>query len=1119
MKLTTALLTIVLLQASATGVAQHVTYTGRRISLEKIFHVMEQQTGYVFFYKNQDIAGTPPLTVDWRQTPLKDALEECLKTPSLRFNIQGNTIFITPAPVTPVQPEQAKDLQGTITDEKGEPLIGATVRVKGTDKAALTNDKGAFLIRNTDPGAVLQVSFIGYEPQEVPVTKQTGIHIIMKTANKSLSDVVVIGYGQVKRENLTGAVSSVKAAAFADRAVASPEEALAGQVAGVQVMQQTGLPGASLNLKIRGTNTITAGATPLYVVDGVPMDDIRDLNPTDIASLDVLKDAASAAIYGARGGNGVVMITTKKGKKGKPVASLSMYTGFQKADKMTDVMDGPGYIAYQTWSRNEDWRRRGGDLNAPMSSRPADLQVPDAWKDPASLPNNNWQEIIFHNAPMQSYQVGIQGGGDIGTFSLSAGYLDQQGIMRYSGYKRINFRLNTAFNLGKQLRAGLNVVPSFSTQNDPETQGKESVIHHAQNTPPIMPLQSNTQDWGFAAGLPTYVNVLERLKEVKRTNKALNLLNDAFVEWLPAKGWTVRSQFSYAFRNQQVNFFHPYNVNGGLPANGNSTNLNAYTLNWQNTITYETTIRDIHQLNVLAGQSIASWTSYNLNAAGTGYPNDLIGVVDVASQKTGGANIGDPTRMASFFGRVQYGLMDKYLLEATLRKDGSSRFGKNNRWGMFPSASVGWKIDREAFLQDVSWLSLLKLRASWGKAGNDRIGAFDYLQKLNPFNYVLGNNVVSGLSPANFGNESLGWETTISKDLGLDASFLQNRFQFSFDYYHNNTKDMLLNVPIPFLTGFSVVRENIGEVVNRGWEIQLVANHISKPNLKWSTTFNISRNQNEVLRMGPGNAPLILQAWGQDAYVTKVGSPIGSYWMYKTDGILTDKDFDASGKALVPIAPGQERGNIRIRDISGPNGVPDGKIDAYDKTICGNNLPDFVWGITNTISYKGFDLNVVLQGSQGGSVFFLGTRHMDAGSGNSNMFSRWLHAWKPEYAEGQNPVPAGVDMSWDGKTPYPKGNNPGYNDTWLYDMTFVRIRSITLGYNFQPALLRRAGISRARVYVMGDNLYTWSRYPGYTPEATTTEGGVTSNLTTMPGTDYGTYPLSRRYNIGIDLSF
>ncbi len=1114
MKLTFLLILISVMLVSAESYSQttKLSLEYKDISIGKLLQLIEEQTEFRFAYSKSRLNPDDRVSIDVKNEDLNQVLKTILDKEKLSYQIIDRYVVISdktsPEQLNAEQPQKA--VSGKVTDSSGQPLPGVSVVVKGTTSGIITDASGYYSLTKVPDNAILVFSFVGMKSQEIKIAGKTTVNVVLEEEAVGLDEVVAVGYGTVKKQDLTGSVSKIKSEALQERAITTLGEAFAGQLAGIQAQQTTGRPGAELNIKIRGTSTINASNAPLYIIDGIPSD-MKDINPNDIASIEVLKDASSSAIYGARGAGGVVLITTKNGKSGKPTFNLDAFYGLQRIDKVIDVMNRDEYIAFNIWGRNEAYLRTGGKLTDPQSARPTANQIPASWSNPETLPDVDWQDAIYQIAPIQSYQLTASGGGDMGTFLISGSYMNQKGIMEESGYRRATFRLNTTLNVGSHLKLGMNIAPSFSSENNPDDDGYGSAAHFAVNMPSIVPLNSNTQDWGYTAGAFSFVNPLERLKETHQETLNNKVLTNVWGELSLSKSLSFKSQFGYNYREARSSYFKPSNVNAGGASSGYASVSDWYSWSLQNTVNYSPKISSLFDLNLLLGQSIEGTKYYYNYEAASGYPNDLIYTLNVASTPSSAKTTESENRMASFFSRLNFSAKDRYLLTVNIRRDGSSKFGSDTKWGWFPSASLGWKINKEEFLKDTDWLDLLKLRLSYGKAGNNSIGDYESISLLGITNYSLNNAIVSGLAPSSIGNPDLGWETQISKGVGLDFYAFKNRVQANLDYYVDMTKDMLLNVSVPYISGYTSMRKNIGEVQNRGWEFELTTRNI-EGRFSWTSSFNISKNVNEVKKLGPDNAPIVNDVYGYTAYITKVGESIGSYYMYKTNGLLLDDDFDANGNAVVPIAAGQEKGNVKIVDVS-----KDGKISAADLTILGNNQPDFIWGLNNRFSYKNFDLNILLQGAQGGEIFFVGSRHMDCGQiQGMNQLKRWVRSYKPARSAGENPFPQNtkVDLSWDGKTMNRFGNNPWFNDTWLYNGSFVRIKSITLGYNFTKEFCKRIGIQGARIYMMGDNVFTWNHYPGATPE-TNSDG----NDTTQPGADYGTYPIARKYSLGINVTF
>lgn len=1007
----------------------------------------------------------------------------------------------------------ARQVSGKVTDEEGAGLPGVSILVKGTQQGTTTDPEGRFNLVVPDGEMVLVFSFVGFVPQEVTVGNRSVIDIRMVVDAKSLEELIVVGYGSVKKENLTSSISKIGSEAIAERPIPTLSEAFAGQLAGVRAQSTSGIPGQELQIQIRGVNTINGNSSPLYVVDGVPKDNMNDINPSDVESIQILKDASATAIYGARGGNGVVLIETKRGA-GKPTVSLDAMYGFQDPEKFVGMMSKDEWGAYHIWTRNDQWLRQGGSMSDPMDARPVGLQIPGEWLDP-NRKGTDWQRAITRVAPFQSYQVSVSGKNDLGSIFISGGYMGQEGIIKETYYNRFNFRANGTLNVGKKTQLGLNLSPSFSDQDDRDTQGKETPIHHALNISPLVQLNEATRDWGFPAGIgQVYPNPLERIRETTDRTQRSRFSSVVWGEHEILPQLKFRSQLGYDYEGIVYEFFQAGNVgyNNGFLTQGNSNSRTSNNWSIQNTLSYDKEFGG-HVLNFLLGQSAEGRKYYQINATATGFPNELIETLNVATTPTTASTTRNQSRIASFFGRVGYTFQDRYLLNMSIRRDGSSRFGDNHKWGIFPAVSAGWKINAEPFLNHVGWLSLLKVRAAWGTSGNDRIGNYDYMSRLSITRASWGNAVVGGLAPANIENPNLKWEATSTTNFGLDVSTFSNRLQVNFDYYINRTDNLLFNLPIPNTTGFGSYRTNIGSVQNKGWEIDLTTLN-SVGTVRWTTSLNLSANRNKVLDMG-GIREFTSTNW--DArFITRVGGPISQFLVYRTDGLLMPSDFDSERKALVPILPGQEPGNVRYIDQN-----DDGVINANDQVPYGNNLPDLIYGFTNRVTWKNIELSFLLQGQLGGDVLFLGQRQMDNGGQNINSFKRWVHAWKPDYealyGQGENPVPdnLGVDMSWDGYTPYTKGNKSDNNsDFRIYDATFLRIRNITLSYRLPVNDLGLKMFKSARIYVTVDNLKTFDRYPGVTPETNSF-----GNATTQAGVDYSTYPLSKKYTFGVSLNF
>jgi len=1085
--------------------------------VSQVLDAIEQQSDFHFFYNNKLVDVNRLVSVKVSNENVFSILKTLFNGTNTSYKVVDKDIILTVKEqgVRSIDQTGSK-ISGVIVDSKGEPVIGANVAVKGTTNGTITDDAGKFTLTNAKRGDVLEISYIGYMTQDIRLTGQATLKILLKEDTKALDEVVVVGYGSVKKSNLTNSVSKITNESIADRPITTIGEAFQGQLSGVRSQSISGEPGKDYTIQIRGVNTINGDSSPLYVIDGVPRSNMSDINAMDIASIQVLKDASATSIYGARGANGVILIETKQGS-GKPTVTFDGYYGIQQAEKSMDIMKTREYTAFNIYRRNLSYLISGGSMSNPMSSRPTSSQIPDWWY---TANETDWQDAVLRNAPIQDYNISASSKGDMGNIYFSAGYQDQEGIIIETNYKKYNTRLNVSMNASSKLRFGLNFSAAISDKNNGQAEGKETPLHHALQIAPLVGLHNNTRDWGYVANLgasSNYPNPVERLKETKVETKYTRLATTLWGEYDILKDLQFKSSFSYNYDGSRYEFFQPGNVtynNGNVSlGNSNSSSTNDWVV--QNTLTYNKSFNDIHHLNVLLGQSAEQQNYYLIGAAATGWPYETISTLNKAATPTAATTSRWTYTNASFFGRVQYDYLEKYLFNASLRYDGSSRFGSNKQWGWFPSASVGWKINEESFMKDINWISLLKLRASWGTSGNDRIGNYVYTALLGTYNYSLNNALVSGVAPSNIPNDNLQWEQTRSTDFGFDFSIFKNRIQLNADYYVNKTTNLLFNMSTPYTTGFSSITENIGSIQNKGWEIDLTTHNLTGK-FQWTTNLNLSRNRNKVLNMG-GIKSLTSSSF--DAYfITAVGQPISQFYAYKSDGLLKESDFDSNGKAIVPVLNATQRvGGVKYVDTNN-----DGKITSNDFRTFGNNLPDLTYGLTNRFSWKNFDLSILIQGQIGGNILWLGARQMDCAGVGFNQLSHWLRGYKEDYVKlyGDSPIPEefckkyGIDMSWDGKTPNAIGGWNINDDRRIYDATFLRIKNVTLSYTLPKAFLGNSLLKSVRVYLSADNLKTFDDYPGYTPESNSY-----GNSTTRMGVDYTTYPLSRRLIFGASLVF
>lgn len=1017
------------------------------------------------------------------------------KTIAKRIFIAGWILLSAALTFTAVA--QTSIVRGRVASEKGEPLQGVTILVKGAATGTMTGPDGSYSI--DVPGASVTLVFrsVGYISQEIKINKGGTMNVQLAESAKSLGEVTVVGYSTQKKYEITSAIAKIKGSDMDEAPFSRIDHAMEGKLAGVQVQEVSGSPGKPLAVRVRGVGSINNSISPLYVIDGFPSTTGLDIiNPQDIESIEVLKDAASAAIYGSRGSNGVVLVTTKSGKGGKPSLGFDSYYGLQQRFNRVDVLNRDEYIDFAIEERNNTWMLQGGNASDPNSARTNSAYWLDPlWlSDPKSLPNNDWQSLIDRTAPVQSHQVSASGTSENFKYYLSGNYFNQEGIILGSDYKRLSFRSNIEARLKKIVTIGLNLSGSSIGADDPSADGNQGPVSRSIRVAPTIGLKQQTQSGGYNPyHAAFYLNPIALATEVTNNTKTRDLLANMYasVEIIP--NLKFRSTFGSEFFNTLNQYFLPNDINRGAGNIGAVATLNRENYLNENTLTYNYK-GDKLSLDGLAGFTYQENTDVTTSLAKSGFPDAQITTLNIGTTLTSGSSASEKWALMSFLGRINASWDNKYLFMASIRRDGSSRFGSDRRWGWFPAVSGGWRISQEKFMKDVRFLDELKLRASYGAAGNDNIGNYAAIGSLQGSNYVLGSGeaVVNGFSPSSFSNHTLGWEKVYTLNLGLDIGLFDNRIYLGADYYNATTKDLLLNVPIPSILGFSSTLMNIGKVRNRGYELELNTVNLNGK-LKWTTGFNISHNTNTVLALGPGNAPIYVTNTGFTT-ITKVGQPIGSYFAFVQDGVFRDQhDFDTHPHYLK-----QNVGDIKYKDVTG-----DGVINADDRTILGNNQPKYFWGLQNTFAYSNFDLTMTMDGQWGNKL--LNVAIGQAGQSRGNVDGYWRDRWRSPDHPGNGWTPRAAVTA----------NLTTPSSFWLRDASFYRLRTILLGYNFRNLLARKLpGVAGLRIYFSVDNVYM---HDHYNKNAQT---GNWSNSSTMQGVDYdASYPLARTYTFGINLKF
>ena len=1009
-----------------------------------------------------------------------------------------------PANLTSAIEQQGRTISGVVQDTDG-PIIGANFVVKGTTNGAVTDINGQFTISNVPSNAVLQVSFIGYIPQEVNSTNQTRFEIMLREDIAALEEIVVVGYGTMRKRDVTGSVASVSSEQLKDRPITQVDQALSGQMAGVQALSITGEPGADMLIRVRGVGSITAGSTPLYVVDGFPVSNLQTLNPADIETIDVLKDASATAIYGSRGSNGVVLITTKRGKEGMARITADIYTGWQSVMKRPEFFDAKTQAQYY-WegvvNHNLD---EGNDMSgSPLSwTRPVPQTVIDVLEGRNTY-NVDMLDAVLRTAPQTRYSVSASGGSNNFKYNVSGEYMDQDGIIIGTDFKRYAVSTNIDAQLKPNLSLKINLRNTMTDvsyqQNTNEGGGNNwGVISQAASHMPYYPIYNDDGSYFvyFDVDASTVLyNALAVAKETKTKRYTRESIGNATLNYKVMDGLNINFMAGARLRDFKQTEWRP-----GLPVLNNNPpygrDATSFGLNWitETTINYDKSIKQ-HNFKALLGFTSEKNTTQDANLQSDRYPNNLVETLSAVSGViTNGTSTVNEYSLISYLGRLNYNYAEKYYLTASLRSDGSSRFGSKNKYGYFPSASVMWRVTEEDFMKDLTFLSKLSLKLSYGETGNNFIGNYDHIATISYVRSILGNTVAPGYAPARLSNPYLTWEKQRSINTGFEASFLKNRINLSVEYFSSTNTDLLLDVNIPTISGFSTSLENIGEVQNRGWEFSL--NTVNTQGaFSWTTDFNITTFKNKVTKLGPEGDP-ILSGWN----ITQIGQPMGMFYGLILDGIFQNQAELDRGPIWNPGLRDRSRlGDVRFIDVNG-----DGKISTDDFTIMGNPYPDFYYGMTNRFSYKNISLSIALQGSQGNDVLVRANVIRTLTRSRSRTLTTQANWWKSEADPGN------------GKTPRPNNEPTGgirnQSSRYIEDGSFLRINNISLSYLIPRNISQTLKVNSLRIYATATNPFIFTKYTSFNPET------YNSTSSLQPGVDLNNYPTAKSYIFGINVEF
>lgn len=999
---------------------------------------------------------------------------------------------------------QIYQLRGHVKDSNGEPIIGATVLQKDTHNGTITDIDGNFMLDVSDKSTIV-ISYVGYSDQTIVLRGQKNIEVILKDDVMALDELVVVGYGVVKKSDLTGSVSSVKSDVLDIGLSQSPDQALRSKVPGVQIVSVSGQPGSGAMVRIRGNSSITGSNEPLYVVDGVPFSGggsspgtegtdatpLTSINPSDIEKIEVLKDASSTAIYGSRGANGVILITTKQGKEGKVRVNLDVKLGVQTVDHKLDLTNAQEFATM--WNEYVDFRNTGTKYD--LNNLPADT---------------DWQSLMLRKAQIQSYNLSFSGGTEKLKYMLSGGFTSQDGIVINTGYKRYTFRSNLDSKINNWLTIGSNI-----SANRTETDLVKQSSINADNPVSLMTISNPLvpcydEDGNYTKGTiladSDKGNPVATMKQTDNNSINTKFSGNFYAVMDLMKGLQFRTNFATDLLDSNGYYYSPSSLLESENAKGKAVigHRSKSYWNFTNTLTYNVSVKEIHNITAMLGAEWQKDVTRTVKTNAQTFPNDN-GGYDAIGQASSFSSTSSYSawQMASYLGRFNYSYKNKYLATVTARLDGSSKFGINNKYAFFPSLALAWRVNEEDFMKSFDWLSNLKMRISYGRSGEQGINAYQTLSVLGSSNIWIGDQLYTTFSPSRNADPDLSWEKTDQLDLGIDFGVLNNRLNFVFDAYYKKTTDLLYPISIPGSSGFTSQLKNVGSMENKGFEFALNALLINSKDFSWDIGLNTSINRNKVLDLGPGNdkvlAPEGAVSGGNisgNPCVLIVGKPVGVFYGYISDGVIYDEAESLAAKEAGQTA--YYPGELKIRDITG-----EGKITTDDKTVIGDSNPDFIGGMTNTLRYKGFQLDMQFQWVYGNDIL------------------NYQHAQNQRISTGNNSIKEWFDSRWTEENPSRTQPRAGYDERayvdctyHVFDGSYFRVNNLTLSYNFPTKILKKIYLDNLKLSFSVDNVYTFTKYNGWTPDINSFGENVVAQ-----GIDAGTYPLPRTYTLGLKIGF
>lgn len=1080
----------------------------KNTSIRSVLGQIENQTDFYFIYNAKTVDVEKAVSIEVENKSIAEILDKIFEGTNVTYKIDKRQIAISTS-LTESAVQQEITVSGRVTDPAGQPLPGVTVVLKGTGHGTITNIDGDYSLPNIPGDATLVFSFVGMRTQEIPVLGKAKVDLSMTEDAIGIEEVVTIGYGTMKKSDITGSVASISSETIGLSPISNTTQILQGRAAGVMVTSESGSPGAGVNVRIRGLGTVNDNS-PLYVIDGMPFNNMNNLNPADIASIEILKDASASAIYGARAANGVVLVTTKRGSTGETKVMFESYIGVSSTWKDPVQLNSDEY-----YNMIKTAHQNGGTSVQPN----LESEYQKGY-------DTNWWDEYTQQGITQNYFLSVTGGTEKVRYAFSGGYFKQEGLILGSDYDRYSFRSNTDLNVSKRIRVGINLGVTNSLRNVIPESARFSfgLISEGINMDPMVPVINPNADvndpnyefnkFGFTSVTDAY-NPVAFAARTFNTSKNFRTSGNAYLDYTIFDGLVFRSNLGLDVNNSNSYVFNPSFFLAPWEQRSNNSVSRGYSegvgLVWENMLTYTKNIADNHSLTALAAFTSEEYKNEGFSGSKQNIPSNdesfrVLQAATAADQITGNIN---SNSLLSYFARVNYSFKDKYLVTATYRIDGSSRFADGKNWGKFPSASIGWRVSEEDFFKNLNagFIDNVKLRFGWGQIGNQNIPNYSYLSLISGGNsrrYTIGNVALQGYSPSSIGNPEIKWETVEQTNFALDANLFQNKLSLSADYYIKDTKDMLLSVPLPYYSGYpSNPWSNAGAVQNKGVEIQAdYRNKIS--DFSYEVGVNFTTIKNKVVSLGSGGA--IFGGQSRLGLVTKteVGHPIGSFFGFVTDGIFQNQSEVNAG-----LQPGAKPGDIRFKDIAGspdengnPTG-PDGIINENDRTYLGSPLPDFLMGFNASLKYKNIDFSVFLQGSFGNEIYSATKYFTHAPVGYFNVSKEaYNNAWRGEGTSNTQPIITS------------NTSNDNYRNSSFYveDGSYLRIKNIQLGYSLPQSACKALHVSALRLFFSGQNVFTFTKYSGLDPE-------LGSSTLLDVGIDYGVYPQPRTFMAGVNINF